>query len=158
MTAWTWMRYSYCWELSPGEMSLSNEHRVWPDRAYVRIGPTDVHGRLKRFAAQDTFFHKEPGASTAESWGITSDTPLHLRAPDEVEILRGRLVFFGFTDDERFAFDMSEAEMHFLIDTTSHRLTGQSVAGLVVGAMGCLIFGLYLRRRLIDRKALANQP
>ena len=30
--------------------------------------------------------------------------------------------------------------------------------GFVVGAMGCLIFGLYLRRWLIDRKALAGQP
>ncbi|MHC5054373.1 MAG: hypothetical protein ACYTKD_06610 [Planctomycetota bacterium] len=38
------------------------------------------------------------------------------------------------------------------------RLTGTSIAGLVVGAMGCFIFGLYLRRWLIDRKALASQP
>lgn len=156
MAAWTWMRYSYCWELFPSEMSLRNSHFVWPDRAYIRIGPTDVHGRLKRFAAQNTFFHKEPGASTAESWGITDDTPLHLQAPDEVECLRGRLVFFGFTDDERHVLDLSDAETHFLIDTTSHRLTGQSVAGLVVGAMGCFIFGLYLRRWLRKRRGAAT--
>jgi hypothetical protein len=30
-----------------------------------------------------------------------------------------------------------------------------SVAGLVVGAMGCFIFGLYLRRWLRERKAAA---
>ncbi|MHC5058658.1 MAG: hypothetical protein ACYTKD_28705 [Planctomycetota bacterium] len=33
-----------------------------------------------------------------------------------------------------------------------------AVAGLVVGAMGCFIFGLYLRRWLRERKALASQP
>jgi hypothetical protein len=33
-----------------------------------------------------------------------------------------------------------------------------SVAGLVVGAMGCFIFGLYLRSWLRERKALASQP
>jgi hypothetical protein len=44
------------------------------------------------------------------------------------------------------------------IDTTASRFHSASVAGLVIGAMGCFIFGLYLRRWLCDRKALANGP
>jgi hypothetical protein len=39
--------------------------------------------------------------------------------------------------------------------TVTSRLHGAYVAGLVVGAMGCFIFGLYLRRWLRERKALA---
>jgi hypothetical protein len=35
------------------------------------------------------------------------------------------------------------------------RFHGASIAGIVVGAMGCFIFGLYLRRWLRERKAAA---
>jgi len=44
------------------------------------------------------------------------------------------------------------------LDTTASRFTGASIAGLVVGAMGCFIFGLYMRTWLGERKALARQP
>jgi len=40
-----------------------------------------------------------------------------------------------------------------IIDTTASRLHPTSIAGLVVGAMGCFILGLYLRRWLRERKA-----
>jgi hypothetical protein len=43
-----------------------------------------------------------------------------------------------------------------IIDPTASYLTGASIAGLVVGAMGVFIFGLYLRRWLVNRKALAS--
>ncbi|MHC5053661.1 MAG: hypothetical protein ACYTKD_02965 [Planctomycetota bacterium] len=39
-------------------------------------------------------------------------------------------------------------------DMTASRFTGASVAGLVVGAMGRFIFGLYLRGWLRERPAL----
>jgi hypothetical protein len=38
-------------------------------------------------------------------------------------------------------------------DKSKSRLTGASVAGLVVGAMGVFIFGLYLRAWMRERKA-----
>ena len=41
------------------------------------------------------------------------------------------------------------------------RLTGQSVAGIAVGAMGALVFGLYLRAWLRERRAgfvITNTP
>jgi hypothetical protein len=44
------------------------------------------------------------------------------------------------------------------LDTTASRFHGASIAGQIVGAMGCFIFGLYLRRWLRERKALASQP
>ena len=46
----------------------------------------------------------------------------------------------------------------YYVDTTASRFHGASIAGLVVGAMGCFIFGLYLRRWLRERKALASEP
>ncbi len=44
------------------------------------------------------------------------------------------------------------------VDASASRFHGASVAGLVVGAMGCFIFGLYLRRWMRVRKALASEP
>ena len=45
--------------------------------------------------------------------------------------------------------------VRYYLDTTASRFHPASVAGLVVGAMGCFIFGLYLRGWLRERKALA---
>jgi len=44
------------------------------------------------------------------------------------------------------------------VDRHASRFHPASIAGLVVGAMGCFIFGLYLRRWLRERKALASEP
>ena len=45
-----------------------------------------------------------------------------------------------------------------VVNADYSRPISTSVAGLVVGAMGCFIFGLYLRRWLRERKALASEP
>jgi hypothetical protein len=50
-----------------------------------------------------------------------------------------------------------DARLPYLL-VNVHPLHRASIAGLVVGAMGCFIFGLYLRRWLVERKALASQP
>jgi hypothetical protein len=43
----------------------------------------------------------------------------------------------------------SSGHIHTLVfDVDAHRLSGASVAGLVVGVMGCFILGLYLKRWL----------
>jgi len=45
----------------------------------------------------------------------------------------------------------------FFFDTTASRFHPASIAGLVVGAMGCFIFGLYLRAWLRERTARASE-
>jgi hypothetical protein len=40
----------------------------------------------------------------------------------------------------------------------SSSFTWQTIAGLIASAMGCFIFGLYLRGWLCQRKALASEP
>ena len=66
--------------------------------------------------------------------------------------LRGRLDSTGFVCSHRGFVD------HYVLDGTLGRLHPASVAGLVVGAMGCFIFGIYLRRWLVERNALASEP
>jgi hypothetical protein len=50
------------------------------------------------------------------------------------------------------------ADHEVVVDTSAYRFTGATMAGLLVGTMGVLVLGLYLRRWLIERKALASQP
>ncbi len=63
---------------------------------------------------------------------------------------RKRLSFRGRIGVDRAGYDV--------LIMGQDRLTGASVGGLAVGAMGCFIFGLYLRRWLGERKALAGEP
>ena len=42
------------------------------------------------------------------------------------------------------------------LDTTASRFAPESVAGLVVGAWGLFIFGLYLRRWLAERRGVSG--
>jgi len=44
------------------------------------------------------------------------------------------------------------------VNAAASRFHPASVGGIVVGVMGCFIFGLYLRRWLRERKALAGTP
>ncbi|MHC4252427.1 MAG: hypothetical protein ACYS9X_25185 [Planctomycetota bacterium] len=57
---------------------------------------------------------------------------------------------------------MSETQTPLLehrhVNVAAGRFHPASIAGLVVGTMGCFIFGLYLRGWLRQRKALASQP
>jgi len=46
----------------------------------------------------------------------------------------------------------------YLIDATASRFRPASIAGLVVGVVGCFLFGMYLRRWLRERKALVGEP
>ena len=43
-----------------------------------------------------------------------------------------------------------------IVRAEASRFHAASVAGIVVGAMGCFVFGLYLRRWLRERKARAS--
>jgi hypothetical protein len=47
---------------------------------------------------------------------------------------------------------MDDVQYGVYIDTGASRLHPASVAGLAVGAMGCAVFGLYLRRWLRERE------
>jgi hypothetical protein len=156
MSAWTWMRYSYVWELSAQDVWVPGTHFIWPDRAYVRLPAAQAHRALKYFADRGIYFYLYEGATGKDEWVFSSDEMLHKLLPQHggAEI-RGRIVFFG---RETGWHEYSGPYVSQVGIDPSSWLHPASASGLVVGAMGCFIFGLYLRRWLGERKALAGEP
>jgi hypothetical protein len=128
---------------------------------YVR-----VRGRLRRLQRRDRESGRSgwvsTGASslplfTEEMFALKRDSDtLHVLFSTREEgesqlgqdvVLSGRIFVNG-------VFDLLPP----VLDTRSNRLDGSSIAGLVIGVMGCFIFGLYLRGWLRERKALASEP
>ena len=147
MTVWTWMRYSYAWDVTPDE--LWELKRQWH--------------RAGRYPAEELYV-QVPG--TLRTWDDGSETLGHLDQSDgAIQVFRRdetplpgttlRVVLKGrLSNIDEFG----GGYMCPVVDATASRFHPASIAGLVVGAMGCFIFGLYLRRWLVDRKALARLP
>ena len=169
MTGWTWMRYSYAWGVTPSVLIRDSEDAdsspwhgayislcgdVWeagvpcdslPRRYWgLQVGEGQRKVRLSRA-------HAPPG-------GSFHDLPASARYADSVNVGMYAQQREGLQFDGPWLgrVDVSSHMIH--VDTEDGRFTGESVAGLVVGAMGCFIFGLYLRAWLRERKALASQP
>jgi hypothetical protein len=156
MGAYAWMRYSYCWELGPSGRWLPRADG-WPSGAYVRVRP-EVGERLVDYLDRHGAAPAVLEIAVVEQGGVGADG-LFRAAP---------LILEGIDGDPETSFIRAAAEGRTIsgrikpwdheilaIDETSSRLTGESVAGLVVGAMGCAVFGLYLRRWLRERRAAA---
>ncbi len=156
MAGWTWMRYSYAWDVTPvglygSECSVAAASyvRVWGktrlDRLYV---PTKAApGAAYNVAVVD-------GDGQHEVF-LTGVVDPRLR-----ECWEGRLVWYYQTHKQTAGLSPFQPDYWQMpaIDVSASRFHPASVAGLVVGAMGCFIFGLYLRGWLRERKALASQP
>jgi len=170
MTAWTWMRYSYAWEMSPGNV-IGQGEGWWPDGAYAR-----VRGRMTGVVGRYTFAEDDSGA--LELWPAHTgeetprdaprdskalgDGPFIINEEKEVQ-LRPAKTFIGrigvraapalvIVPDGLDAEALPDTQA--FLDTTASRFPPASIAGIVVGAMGCFIFGLYLRAWLSERKAV----
>ncbi len=161
MACWTWMRYSYCWIVTADDLALGDFPRAFEERDWP------YGGRYVLFSGEITSV-SNPGSSPAPQ--LVREGSMRLKVGEWMgfrvagtqafpEVPRcevpGRLAlghFRYYRGDELDSFTIPS------IDATSGRLTGASVSGLVVGAMGCFIFGLYLRTWLGERKALARQP
>jgi len=168
MTAWTWMRYSYAWEFSRSDC----------ERARLYIGVYDGRQTAHVFRPRWPYGRYTVVRGTAtEPFGVLENGVYYIHAPGDDEILATvRLhepadapVGGKTMDGESKAFcGRLTAPWHeagpfiatsnrfaslLVIDTTASRFHPASIAGIVVGAMGCLIFGLYLRRWLRERRA-----
>ncbi len=164
MTAWTWMRYSYAWDRTPAQllhMSQWPKQGEWPQDAYVALEchvarwlPVD-ESVSQITIARDTrkpssFIAIEGGASETVVRDAKLIRTLGQPVAATVSVLRGRLSCQSTLRDGYVS------SLAFTVG--SHRLSGPSIAGLVVGAMGCIIFGLYFREWVRARKALAQAP
>ena len=170
MATWTWMRFSYRWDTTVVDLDqkLSGISMGWPEMAYIRLdGDMDmiyvrVRGQDERQLRYDPLrqvYTKAKDTPHASVYSlrhvIVKDAPLAPRfvdvesIPEEMseagrkKIVVGRPIY----EDAQFKY----------LDTTASRWTPQTIASLIVGAMGCFIFGLYLRRWLRERRVLARQ-
>jgi len=149
MTAWTWMRYSYCYSYSVGGLVriLQTSSDEWPQGRYARLGRCDTSN-----------FWQNPCQRAAGCWlsatgdgkpsGSAHGRPLTVKQMVSERQFRGRLFFIGSwrRDDTGKVVPAS-----FDIRLDASRFHPASIAGIVVGLMGCFIFGLYLRAWLRER-------
>jgi len=154
MCGYLWMRYSYAWRVYPQHMS----HKAasgWLRQRYVSFdgvvhGPWRI-GEHRGLLVIGTRIGPAPRILVERSGSALTWSPE-----------KGRL--------QHFQGRVWPAESHpgnadignvggyprygdTVVDTTASRFHGASVAGIVVGAMGCFIFGLYLKRWLRERTA-----
>jgi hypothetical protein len=152
MAAWTWMRYSYCWDFSIRELEACETSEL-----YVRVSGyhtvilrtidvlTESPGDWRHGTVIAVCF--QPG-----DWMVPGRIPGYAERNDGGRVtVRGRTTF---PDESR----RHQSDPGIILGES--RFTGESVAGLVVGAMGALVFALYLRGWLRARRALqhAIQP
>jgi len=170
MTAWTWMRHSYALRFVavpaeemevPGAVGEAcQDPDTYPDLTdryiVIRFPPRcDSPEDAEQFAAGEV--HGRPAAICVDQGlvlfdddGSTRQLGRLARRPDSELVVAGRMLSSGPGVYARFRIPD--------FDTTASRFHPASVAGIVVGAMGCFIFGLYLRAWLRERKALAGTP
>ena len=138
VAAWVWMRYSYAWDVT----NIPSD--TWGEGLYVECSG-------ERLVLAEHF------RSDFIAGGADGTRPLaFLHCNLSGVLFVGRVKGRAITDYDEYTVRFVRP-VPFL-DTTASRLHPASVSGLVVGAMGCFIFGLYLRRWLRERKALVSQP
>ncbi len=176
MAGYTWMRYSYAWEVTPSQLAdvKPSDMSRWKGR-YVRLrGIVSRHARVPEWGMTVVGIRD----ATQERFRAMALVPFAtIPSRNEAVILGGRLwdgkdyltacrgelqltwwgkpVAPGHTPPIVLEDKTQDA---ICLLTVVSRFHGASIAGLVVGAMGCFIFGLYLRTWLGDRKALAQAP
>jgi hypothetical protein len=176
MAGWMWMRYSYAWPATlDGIIDERYELRVKGikqrgqdhfracafaelTRPYLAVRAAVSTDYTRHGKAISGYF--SPSESRGFSFGVlnvtlAADTP---EGDFGVErTITGRLRCWHEPEFPEMPPLLATCS-DLIFDTTASRLRPASIAGLVIGAMGCFIFGLYLRTWLGDRKTLARQP
>jgi hypothetical protein len=144
MAGYTWMRYSYCWDFSIRELEerkinglyvrVSGYHNVLlMDIDLLSESPRDPE--LRRYTPPYIAVHFQPGDEF-----IPGRIPGYAERNDGGRAtVRGRTTYRDEQRDDGIILGES-------------RFTGASIAGLVVGAMGCFVFTVALRHWLGERR------
>ncbi len=152
MTGWTWMRYSYAWSIRTDDLVspvCDGQYVVLDVREKgIRVLLTaDYEGNVSTQLLKDGAQGPPVGfrilgvmvpGGMADAGGAETFMAIRLGPT-----LKGRLL-------APTSWDYSPS-----LDVSASRFHGASIAGLVVGAMGCFIFGLYLRAWLRETRAAA---
>ena len=148
MAAWTWMWYSYAWALDFGDGSF---HYGYVNDGGVAAGL--VRSRYAHYAEvrglpapmllpSDYRDYSELLVWTGESGEyscVMLQSDATLPPPGRAVCFSGRVLMTDLHEPESLR--------RLRIDATASRFTWQSIAGLVVGAMGVFVFVLALHPR-----------
>jgi hypothetical protein len=149
---WTWMRFSYPWQV-PSDSFYDFES--WnhapstappPNRAllerYVELRGAAYDPRTNRPGLEEAAARSIRVDSCA-SWVLLTDRAAADDAIGRKVVLTGRVLP---------AKGHAGAGYPFIVDTTASRFHGASIAGLVVGAMGVFVFTIALQHWLKERR------
>jgi hypothetical protein len=167
VAAWTWMRYSYAWKVTPSEMPNHEEHFKktpvpflprWRDglvSRYVRTEGTVRESRVDPFdfMGQDRWVFNPKGMVWV--WdGQETAYVRHEGKPSKFSVGE-HVTFVGRVERvDHYVVGMDAPfRRQYIVDTTASRFTWQSITGLVVGAMGVFGFAVYLRTWVKGRRA-----
>ena len=169
MTGWTWIRYSYAWEMTPERLLASAQTgELETLRDYFLCVRSESAMRVRDLVAVGG----DPGITlvrlgAGEHVFALTQVPRRLLSArsaiqstwsrEKIDALRELQSEWFTVRDPTGRLDIEERRCIWL-DATASRFTGASIAGIAVGAMGCFIFGLYLRAWLRERNALASEP
>ncbi|MHC4200654.1 MAG: hypothetical protein ACYSU0_11735 [Planctomycetota bacterium] len=145
MATWTWMQYSCV-----HKVTLDWIHRTHGQAAYAFAETyVEVEGHLLKTGSLNDFGWLERGTDRSQYASFVVWDPVNqLR-----EFSSGPIVLRGRIFTERPGHPPRGRPVVLNgIDVTSSRLTGASVAGLVVGAMGVFVFTVALRHWLGERR------
>jgi hypothetical protein len=153
------MRYSYAWAVTVGELRelLPMSLTRWPYGAFVRVRGRildkdyEVDGTwldvgAKRYPVSNALLLTFRDASDGHHAKVLVSKRWVGTRCEQDSSFTGRLGGLPWT-----AFEPAD---NMTIDATSPRLVPQSIAGLVVGAMGLFVFAAALRHWLERRRML----
>ncbi len=144
MAAWLWMRHSFAWSMTPHEAIdiLEAPPGLWPDGAYVRLRGYCGRPEFDRCRGSLVVDVGPPGYSY-----LFIPLPVQERSPPEA----AETEFIDYMG--RLTFHTRAWADRPVIRTLASRLTGASVAGLVVAAWSTFVFAWSLRHWLGQRRA-----
>lgn len=139
MAAWTWMRYSYAWDVVPtGMLAKGDSARKHPlVERYVRL---QGYVRCKDWNSSYCVYATVHGVDAVVVDRASGGTGV---GPGSVD-LYGRVYVYWPS--------YGTYERGLRVDSSASRFHPASVAGLVVTAFGAFVFALHLRRWLVERR------
>jgi hypothetical protein len=146
---WTWMRYSYVWDVAAEEIGVGckyDERRPLPGY-YVRVRGTPMGSYVNRRCWLRA-------GSPGRSWGKVTVFGKPVGSFTFSPRNPPRLSYTGRVVGQEWKDHQLRRLVFVSVDTTAGRFTGASVAGLVVGAWGVFVFAAALKAWLNQRRAL----
>jgi hypothetical protein len=169
MVAWTWMRFSYAHNITTSALETTELSTEPVEPISFLLTQKEDGSEEKVFILPNISLighyvelHADGSGSLPATAMIKMESSpgfVHTTQLRRGTLTKGRVIWIRFNPPVNPCWGDSPYGKPCLgINTLASRFHGASIAGLVIGVMGCFIFGLYLRSWLRERKALACEP